>query len=126
MKVLVDTSVWVGHFKQRDEQLVALLQAGLVACHPYVVAEVACGAPPRRRDVIDMLGQLESVPVATVDELLALLERRALFGRGCGFVDVSLLASALLSDQTLLWTLDKRLGAVAAEVGRAYRPALAS
>jgi len=126
MKVLVDTSVWVGHFKQRDEQLVALLQAGLVACHPYAVVEVACGTPPHRRDVIDMLRELESVPVATVDELLALLQQRALFGRGCGFVDVSLLASALLSEQTLLWTLDKRLGAVATELARAYRPALAS
>ena len=126
MKVLVDTSVWVGHFKQRDQQLVALLQAGLVTCHPYVVLEVACGSPPRRRDVIDMLRELESAQVATVDELLAFIQQRALFGRGCGYVDVSLLASALLSDQTLLWTLDKRLGAVAAELGRAYRPPLAS
>lgn len=48
MTVLVDTSVWVGHFKQRDGQLVALLEAGLVACHPYVVVEVACGTPPGR------------------------------------------------------------------------------
>lgn len=126
MRVLVDTSVWVGHFKQRDEQLVALLQAGLVACHPYVVVEVACGTPPRRGEVIDMLQELESVPLATADELLTLLTRRALFSRGCGFVGVSLLASALLGDQTLLWTLDKRLGAVATELGRAYRPALAA
>ena len=126
MRVLVDTSVWVGHFKQRDEQLVALLQAGWVACHPYVVVEVACGTPARRHEIIDMLRQLESVPVATADELLALLQRRALYGRGCGFVDLSLLASALLSDQTLLWTLDKRLAAVAVELGRAYRPAIAA
>ena len=126
MKVLVDTSVWVGHFKQRDEQLVALLQAGLVACHPFVVVEVACGTPPRRREVINMLRDLESVAVATADELLALLQRSALFGRGCGFVDISLLASALLSDGTLLWTLDKRLGALATELARAYRPSLAS
>jgi predicted nucleic acid-binding protein len=126
MKVLVDTSVWVRHFKQRDEQLVALLQAGWVVGHPYVVVEVACGTPPHRSEVIDMLRELESVPVATADELLTLLEQRALSGRGCGFVDVSLLASALQSDQTLLWTLDKRLEAVATELGRAYRPALAS
>jgi predicted nucleic acid-binding protein len=126
VKVLVDTSVWVGHFRQRDEQLVALLQAGLVACHPYVIVEVACGTPPRRREIIDMLGELESVPVATPEELLSLLQRRALFGRGCGFVDVSLLASTLLSDKTLLWTLDKRLDAIAAELGRAWRPSLAS
>ena len=128
MKVLVDTSVWVGHFKQRDERLVALLNAGLVVCHPFVVVEVACGTPPSRSDIIDRLGQLESLPVASPDELLELLQRRALFGRGCGFVDISLLASALLSgcDHTLLWTMDKRLAAVATELGRAYRPALAA
>ena len=126
MNVLVDTSVWVSHFKQRDARLVALLEAGLVVCHPYVVVEVACGTPPRRSEIIDMLSEMERVSVASPDELLALLHRRALFGRGCGFVDVSLLASALLSDQTLLWTLDKRLEAVATELGRDYRPALAS
>ena len=126
MKVLVDTSVWVRHFMQRDEQLVALLQAGWVVGHPYVVVEVACGTPPHRSEVIDLLRGLESVPVATADELLTLLEQRALPGRGCGFVDVSLLASVLLSGQTLLWTLDKRLEAVATELGRAYQPALAS
>lgn len=126
MNVLVDTSVWVGHFKQRDARLVALLEAGLVVCHPYVVVEVACGTPPRRSEIIDMLAELESGHVATPDELLALLQRKALFGRGCGFVDVSLLACALLSDQTLLWTSDKPLAAVATELGRAYRPALAS
>ena len=126
MNVLVDTSIWVGHFKQRDERLVALLEAGLVVCHPYVVVEVACGTPPRRTEIIGMLRELESVQVATPAELIELLQRRALFGRGCGFVDVSLLASVLLSDQTLLWTLDKRLEAVAAELGRADRPSLAS
>ena len=126
MRVLVDTSVWVGHFKQRNEPLVVLLQAGLVVCHPYVVVELACGTPPSRREVIDMLRQLDRAPLATADELLALLQRRALFGKGCGLVDVSLLASVLLSDQTLLWTLDKRLAAVAFELARAYRPALAS
>jgi predicted nucleic acid-binding protein len=126
VNVLVDTSVWVGHFKQRDERLVALLEAGLVVCHPYAVVEVACGTPPRRTEVIGMLRELESVQVATPDELAELLQRRALFGRGCGFVDLSLLASVLLSDQTLLWTLDKRLEELAAQLGRAYRPSLAS
>ena len=127
MKVLVDTSVWVGHFKQREERLVSLLDAGLVVCHAYVVVEVACGTPPHRGEVIDWLFELERTPVATPDELLALLQRRALFGRGIGFVDVSLLASILLlSEQMLLWTVDKRLDAVANELGRAFRPGLAA
>ena len=126
MNVLVDTSVWVGHFKQRNERLVALLEEGRVVCHPYVVTEVACGTPPSRRTIIAMMAELESTPLATPEELLALIERRSLYGRGCGFVDISLLASALLNHQTLIWTLDKRLESVAAELNRAYRPALQS
>lgn len=126
MNVLVDTSVWVGHFKQRDERLVSLLKSGLVVCHPHVVVEVACGTPPHRSQVIGMLSSLQSAPVATAGELLSLIDQRSLFGRGCGFVDVNLLASALLGVQTMLWTLDKRLESAATEIGRAYRPALAS
>jgi predicted nucleic acid-binding protein len=126
MNVLVDTSVWVDHFKRRNEHLVELLAAGLVVCHPAVVVEVGCGTPPKRREVIRLLEQLDSSPVATSEELLELIERRALQGRGCGYVDVSLLASALLSNQTILWTQDKRLEIVAAQLGRAYRPALPS
>ena len=124
MNVLVDTSVWVGHFRQRNEHLASLLEDGVVVCHPYVVVEVAAGTPPERKTIVDMLGALESVPVATTDELLAtLIERRSLFGRGCGFVDVSLLASALLSDTTRVWTLDRRLETVAAGLGRSYQAA---
>ena len=126
MNVLVDTSVWVGHFKQRNERLAALLEEGRVVCHPYVVTEVACGTPPNRRAIIAMLAELESTPLATPGEILELIERRSLYGRGCGFVDISLLASALLSDQTLIWTLDKRLESVAAGLSRAYRAALHS
>lgn len=126
MNVLVDTSVWVAHFRQHNEHLAALLEAGMVVCHPYVVIEVACGTPPERRTVVGLLAELECVPVATHEEILALIERRTLYGRGCGFVDVSLLASALLGDRTLLWTLDRRLEAIAAESRRSYRPARSS
>lgn len=126
MNVLVDTSVWIGHFKQRNEHLVSLLEAGMVVGHPYVVVEVACGTPPNRRAIIDLLAELESTPVATTDELLALVAHRHLYGRGCGFVDISLLAATLLSDKTLIWSTDKRLELVASELNRAYRPPLHS
>ena len=126
MKVLVDTSVWVGHFKQRDEHLVALLDAGRVVCHPQIVVEIACGTPPDRRAVITLLAQLDSPPVASTDEILALIDRRGLQGRGCGCVDLGLLASALIDGHTRIWTWDKRLDSVADELGVAYRPALTS
>ncbi|MDO8320967.1 type II toxin-antitoxin system VapC family toxin [Rhodoferax sp.] len=126
MNVLVDSSVWVGHFKQRNEHLVALLEADLVVCHPFIVAEVACGTPPSRKVIINMLSELERVPVAKQDELLAMLDARQLYGRGCGFVDLSLLASALLSEKTLIWTLDKRFELLAAQANRAFSPKLHS
>ena len=126
MNVLVDTSVWVGHFKQKNQHLVALLEDGMVVCHPYVVAEIACGTPPNRRAIISLLAELESAPVATQTELLAMVEIQRLYGRGCGLVDMSLLAAALLSNRALLWTMDKRLDQVASELNKAYRSALHS
>ena len=116
-RVLVDSSVWIDHFKQRNAELVALLEAGQVLCHPLVVLEVGLGTPPQRRDVIASLARLETPPIATAAELLALAERRALFGRGCGAVDLSLLAATLLGQEARLWTLDKRLAALADELG---------
>ncbi|MDD2711523.1 MAG: type II toxin-antitoxin system VapC family toxin [Simplicispira sp.] len=126
MNVLIDTSIWVGHFKHCNEHLVALLENDNVVCHPHVVMEVACGTPPNRRSIVSMLAELESAPLATSDELLELIERRSLYGRGCGLVDISLLASTLLSEKTLLWTADKRLETLATELNRSYRPTLHS
>ena len=126
MKVLVDSSVWVGHFKQRNDHLVTLLEADLVVCHPFIVAEVACGTPPSRQAIISLLSELEHALMASHDELLALLDARQLYGRGCGFVDLSLLASALLSEGTQIWTLDKRFEQLATEANRAFSPLLHS
>lgn len=124
MNVLVDTSVWIAHFGQRDAHLVTLLNEGLVLCHPYVVTEIACGTPPDRRDVIQILSDLDTATVATHDEVLGLIERQSLYGKGCGLVDLSLLASALLTGHTLVWTLDARLLKLATALGRAYLPTL--
>jgi predicted nucleic acid-binding protein len=126
VNVLVDSSVWVGHFKQRNEHLVTLLETGLVVCHPYVVAEVAYGTPPSRKVIISMLGELESTPVATQEELLAMLDTQQLYGRGYGFVDISLLAAALLLGNVRIWTLDKRLELMAGEFDKSYQPVLHS
>ena len=52
--------------------------------------------------------------------------RRQIYGRSCGFVDMSLLAGALLSEKTLIWTLDKKFELLAVELNKAYRPQLHS
>ena len=126
MNVLVDGSVWVGHFKRRNDHLVALLEDDAVICHPYVVAEIACETSPRRKSIIGMLAELKSAPVATHDKLLAMLDTLQLRGRGCGLVDMGLLASTLLTETALIWTADKRLELLASEWHRAYRSALRS
>jgi hypothetical protein len=56
-----------------------------------------------------MLADLEQATLATHDEVLELIERQSLSGKGCGLVDLSLLASTLLNAQTRLMTLDARL-----------------
>ncbi len=101
-----------------------LLEADAVVCHPYIVAEVACGTPPGRKAIISLLAELESMPMATQNELLALLDARKLYGRGLGFVDLSLLASVLISEMTVIWTSDKKFEQIAIEVNRAFSPKL--
>jgi predicted nucleic acid-binding protein len=110
--VLVDTSIWVDHLRQRDARLAELLEDGSVWTHPFVIGELACGNLARRAEVLELIGALPSVPVADHEEVLAFVESRRLMGRGLGFIDVHLLASAVLASLPL-WTADKRLSAVA-------------
>ena len=114
--ILVDTSVWVRHLREGDARLTAALERVEVWTHPWVVGELACGRLAGRAAVLGLLRALPTAPVARDSEALALIERRSLMGRGIGWVDVHLLASALLSGARI-WTLDRRLGAVAAERG---------
>ena len=123
-RVLVDTSVWVDHFRQRNAPLVALLLLDAVLIHPLVLCELACGTPPSRTQTLADLQRLQSAQQATVREVMALVERERLFGLGCGLVDVSLLASALMTPGATLWTLDRRLAALAERFGVAHRVAL--
>ena len=108
--MLVDSSVWVAHFRKPNRVLESLLVADQVLCHPLIVMEIACGTPPspRSRTLRD-LRQLRYSTIATIDETLALIEREKLQDTGCGAVDVSLLASVLLTLNACLWTLDKSL-----------------
>ncbi len=126
MIVLADSSIWVAHFKEPNQHLEKLLIDGQILCHPYIVGEVACGTPPKRRHFIGLLTNLEGLPVATHDEVLGTLEGRKLYGLGCGYVDLCLVASALISEKALIWTLDKSLKKVAAALHRSYEPKLHS
>jgi predicted nucleic acid-binding protein len=114
--MLVDTSVWVDHLRRGSATLASALEAGEVWCHPYVQGELACGHLINRRDILSLLAALPQAPEATHAEALAFLETRGLMGKGLGWVDVHLLASALLAG-VRLWTLDRPLARAAAELG---------
>lgn len=116
--ILVDTSVWVEHLRRGLPRLATLLQDGEVLIHPWVIGELACGTLRNRRRVLDLLQGLPAVTVARDAEVLLLIERDQLMGRGIGYVDAHLLASARLS-HARLWTLDRRLAAAAQEQGLA-------
>ena len=119
--VLVDTSVWVAHFRQANPRLQALLQEDRVLSHPLVILEVACGTPPSpRTHTLEMLQLLQPCPVATLSETLALIDLHQLQDSGCGATDLSLLASVMISPPTTLWTLDKSLQALATRLGVAH------
>lgn len=119
--ILADTSVWVDHLRSRDARLAELLHAGRIVGHPLVVAEIALGSLRDRSRVLGLLDSLPSLPLAEPDEVRTLIDRRRLFGRSVGFVDVSLLGSCLLAPGTVFWTRDRRLDAVASEIGVAFR-----
>jgi predicted nucleic acid-binding protein len=122
--VLVDSSVWVAHFRKSDRVLQSLLVTDQVLCHPLIVLELACGTPPAPRErTLGDLKKLRQSVIATSEEALELIEREQLQGLGCGAVDVSLLASVLLTPDSLLWTVDKNLDALSARLGLAFRDA---
>jgi predicted nucleic acid-binding protein len=110
--VLVDTSVWVDHLRHGNERLARRLHEGDVWAHPFVIGELACGHLRRRAEIMSLLATLQQAPVVGHAEALDFVESQALFGRGLGWIDVHLLASARLA-RLGIWTLDRRLQAAA-------------
>jgi predicted nucleic acid-binding protein len=118
--ILVDTSVWIDHLRSGEPLLVAVLEGARVMMHSFVLGELACGNLANRSEVLELLGGLPAAPTATDPEALEFIERRALMGRGIGYIDVHLLASTALSGDGRLWTRDRRLVAVARELDLAF------
>ncbi|MBN1290120.1 MAG: PIN domain-containing protein [Actinobacteria bacterium] len=106
--VLVDTSVWVSFLREGNYTLETLLNNGEVMCHPFIVGELACGNIQNRPEILYMLQLLPKAAEATHEEVLLFIESNKVAGKGVGYIDVHLCASALLSDAKI-WTLDKSL-----------------
>jgi predicted nucleic acid-binding protein len=118
--ILVDTSVWINHLRSSENHLEKLLFDGKVLCHTHIIGELACGNIKNREEIISLLQALPMAPQIEFNEYLYFIDINKLNGRGIGFVDIHLLASAQLG-QVKLWTVDKRLRTIADELGLNYQ-----
>jgi predicted nucleic acid-binding protein len=117
--VLVDTSIWVDHFRRGNAELTSLLSKGSVLMHPFISGELACGNLRNRAGILSDLNALPCAKTAGNEEVLWLIEDRRLWGKGLGWVDAHLLASSMLSNCPFL-TLDGRLAKAALEFGLSW------
>ena len=119
--ILVDTSIWVNHFRQSNLQLVNLLTNDQVLCHPLVILEIACGSPPAPRlKTLEYLEKLQTAKIPTVREIMTMIENHKLHDSGCGATDMSLLASTLLTENAKIWTQDKNLETLSKKLGVSF------
>ena len=117
--VLVDTSVWVSHLRHGNEDLQELLHDGEVVCHPFIVGELACGNLKNRQEILTYLQSLPMTILAEDEEVLKFIVVHQMMGKGLGYIDVHLIASALLTD-IFLWTFDKTLDTFSKKIGLSY------
>ena len=111
--ILVDTSVWIEHFRAGNDRLKRLLLEEQVLCHPFVVGELACGTLQKRGEILSMLKALPAADLLENEEVMSFLEIQRLYVHGLGWVDAHLLASTMLTG-CAIWTFDKPLRRAAA------------
>ena len=117
--ILVDTSVWIKHLREGNQNLSQLLEQGLVASHPFIIGEIACGDIKNRYEIISLINDLPSTDVLDHSDIMEFIENRKIMNKGIGYIDVHLLGSALVSE-TPLWTLDKALRKIAIQLAVGY------
>lgn len=117
--VLVDTSIWIDHFKKGNPSLEKLLLDMDIICHPFIIGELACGNLRNRKEILSLLHSLPKATVLEHDEILYFIESKKLMGIGIGLIDVHLLASAYLTHSPL-WTIDKKLLNASGALGISY------
>jgi predicted nucleic acid-binding protein len=122
MSVLVDTSVWIRFLSNRAPyaaRLDELLSRDEVSGHDFVYGELLIGDKGGRKTLLAEYERMNQAPVIPHSDVVAFVIDRKLHGRGIGWIDVHLLASALVA-RLQLWTTDPALAVVAEELGISY------
>jgi predicted nucleic acid-binding protein len=121
--VLVDTSVWIRFFANRApyaEHLDKLLEKNEVVGHPFVFGELLIGDRGGLARFLGDYAKMNQIGVVPHSDVVSFVQARRLFGRGVGWIDAHLLASATLG-QLRLWSADSKLAAMAEELGLGHR-----
>lgn len=118
--VLVDTSVWVDHLRNGNNHLTLLLNQGYVFCHPFIIGELACGNLKNRSQILTLLHDLPQSLFVNHEEVLIFIDNNKMMGKGLCYIDVCILASAIITDLHL-WTYDKKLNDSASFIGSSYK-----
>lgn len=118
--VLVDTSVWIDFLRQGNKLMEDLLNDSEVAAHPLIIGELSVGNIEKRKQFLSLLNNLPIVKECSHEEVIYFIEKQKLYGKGIGYFDAAILCSSLVSD-TPLWTLDKRLDAIAGSLNSRWR-----
>lgn len=121
--VLVDTSVWIRFLASRAPyaaELDRLLGLEEVTGHELVYGELLIGDRGGRRKLLAAYERMHQAAMVPHRDVVAFVRDRDLHGRGVGWIDVHLLASAIVG-RLQLWTADPRFSAVANQFGVAYQ-----
>ena len=113
--ILIDTSVWIDHFRLANAVLAAALIEGQIGTHPFILGELALGRVPERNETLALLQTLPSLAPSAHDEVMAFVNRHALVGSGLGWVDAHLLCAAR-RERWSLWSNDRRVRAAAVDL----------
>lgn len=115
--ILLDTTIWIRHFREADSDVVQLLSDQQVVTHSFVIGELACGSLADHSRTLSWFHDIDSLPVVPIDEILYFIERYELFSKVIGLVDVQLLAAVKLTTGTFLRTANKKLASIAQTMG---------
>lgn len=118
VKVVVDTSVWIDHFRRSNTQLLSLLKEHRVVTHELLIGEIRCGSVPAPRSVsLALLANLAQIKSVSLSEVQSVIEAQRLYGCGCGLIDVAVLVATLRTPEALLWSRDKSMRRLALTLG---------
>jgi hypothetical protein len=115
--ILADTTIWIDHFRSENRAMRQQLEQRNILIHPFITAELALGSLRNRTTTLAWLDLLPQARVAQLAEVRQMIEARSLYSRGIGLTDAHLIASVFLHPLTKLWTSDKRLSALADDLG---------